>query len=60
MTTIREDLEIAREDLKKVYSRLGKYRKIHGMAEHAKAMKVIRDRIMEDIEVLQEFTEKHF
>ena len=60
MSTIREDLETAREDLMRVYSRLGKYRKMDSMAEHALALKILRDRIMEDAEVLQEFTERNF
>lgn len=60
MTTIRQDLEKTRNFLMQAYSNLGKYRKLDSMAEHAKVMKLIRDRILEDAEVLQEFTERNF
>ncbi len=60
MATIKQDLEISVEDLKRVYGRLSKYRKLDSMAKHEKVLQAIRERILEDAEVLQEFINKHF
>lgn len=60
MTTIKQDLETVREDLMKAHGRLGKYRKLDGMAQHARVIKLIRNHIYEAVETLQEFTEENF
>lgn len=60
MTTIRQELETIEEDLKRAYSRLGRFRKMDAMVKHWKALKIIRDRLWEDIEVLREFIERNF